>query len=354
MGRNNRRKNKWKGDSATETGLPHRRRWGSGHGRGTPADGVDDPELDIRPDIGRSKGIKGSGKLRARRKDSSDSIGGTPSSNASKLTDAGGGTTEPLRTEGGGEHQANDEKHDVESATKQESLTKTNHKSQQQLSTTRHAAAGFEQSSPTGGVPARAFATVDQQHPRQLQLKSPEEEECQGRTAGVDDEGGGASNNEDIPAVVNSSGDTLVDNPTSLLPTVDAPKECDGTGVGSLSDETTTVPSGASPCNAAATRTTSAGLGVVVAGLQLGNEHCERGAHEQGMHDRAGTAKVVTDDTPYSLTWADGRTGRQLMASVEGLLQEWLCAQEAEVRLDENCVAFVETARAPHDQGKPS
>ncbi|CAM9453159.1 unnamed protein product, partial [Ectocarpus sp. 12 AP-2014] len=330
MGRNNRRKNKWKGDSATETGLPHRRRWGSGHGRGTPADGEDNSELEIRPDIGRSKGIKGSGKLRARRKDSSDSFGGTPSSNASKLADEGGETTELFRTEGGGEDQAKDEKHDVESATQQEESLTTHHKSQQQLSTTRHAATGYEQGSPTGGVPARTFTTVNQQHPRRLKLKSTEEEECQGRTTGVKEDGGGGTNNEDIPAVINSSGDMLVDNLTSHLPTVAPPKECDGTGAGSLSDETTTVPSDASPCNAAATRTPSAGLGVVVPALRIGNEHSERGAHEQGMHGRAGTAKVVTDDTPYSLTWADGRIGRQLMASVEGLLQEWLCAQEVE------------------------
>ncbi|CAM9253734.1 unnamed protein product, partial [Ectocarpus fasciculatus] len=332
MGRNNRRKNKWRGDGATETGLPHRRRWGRGYGRGTPEeDDIDDPELDIRPAIGRSKGIKGSGKLRARHKDTSDSTGGTPFSNASRLTDEGGQTRESLRTEGGREHQANDEKHDFESATKQESLTKTSHKNnQQKSSTTRHAAAGVEQGSSTGGVPALALTAVDPQRPRQLQLKSPEEVVCQGRTTGVEDEGGIASSNEDTPAVVNN-GDTLVDNSTSQLPTSTARKECDGTVSGSLSDETTaTVPSDASPCNAEARRTTSAGWGVVVPALRLGNEHSEGGAHEQGVHHPAGTAKVVTDDTPYSLTWADGRTGRQLMASVEGLLQEWLCAQEAE------------------------
>lgn len=354
MGRNNRRRNKWKGDRATETGLPHRRRWGSGYGRGASEDGVGDPELDISPVVGRSKGIKGSGKLRARRNNSSDSsIGGTPSSNGSKLTDEGEQTTEPLRTEGGGEHQANDEKHDVESATRQESRTKTNHKSQQQSSTTSHAAAGLEQGSSTGDVLARAVTTVDEQHPRQLQLKSPEEEVCQGRTTEVEDEGAGASNNEDIPAVVNSD-DTLVDSRTPHLATAAAPKECDGTGAGSLSDETTTIPSDVSPCNVAATRTTSAGSGVVVPVLRLGNEHREGGAHEQGMHHRAGTAKVVTGDTPYSLAWADGRTGRQLMASVEGLLEEWLCAQEAEVRLEKNYVAHVEEVRAPRDEGGTS
>lgn len=102
----------------------------------------------------------------------------------------------------------------------------------------------------------------------------------------------------------------------------DGISDVDGSAVGHLAD-----------ISAASTTTPSAGRGAVVPTLPLGSNRVNG---KRGEKDGLVDANVVeVDSEPYSLAWAGGRKGRPLMKSVEDVLSDWLCTQEAEVGIQD-------------------
>lgn len=309
MGRNHRRKNKWKRGDAAEEQLGQRRLRsgpGSGSDGGMPADGGDDdPESYTKPSS-RSRGRRGSGKLRGGSHDDSISSG-TTRKNVVAPTD-GGHIPDTLTKEGGHDQNPRTAQHRTDAEVFAESPTKTNRDSKPSSASTLHAESGIPGGSPEEetGSPVRAIAPVDQQQEQQAQ--QPDVQAVQWQNTEANEKERGANEQENLLDI----------NPEQLVAETNE-KEGDVIGDGGLNNDDSNFGLPA----------TSAGRGVVVPALPFGSTHIngDRGEEVGRMH----TAVVVVDDKPHSLAWAGGRKGRPLMKSVENVLSEWLCAQEAKV-----------------------
>lgn len=303
MGRNYRKKSKWHRDDAGEAGQLGQRRLrrgpsaGSASASGMPEDGGDnDPESYTKP-ISRSRGRRGSGKLHGGSQDGSIS---SDTTQTSVKAPADGGNSIPL-TEGADDQTSRYVKHTTDAEVVAESRTETDRDRKSLSTSTLHAESGLPGVSSDGETdsPVCALTPMDQDQD-QDQSRSTEEDEKEGR--GKDKENIAATSPDQLTAETNTknegdiSGDDTFNNDNGSNPELRAP---------------------------------STGRGVIVPALRFGSSHTN-GDHG-GETGRVRTAVVVEDDKPLSLAWAGGRTGRPLMKSVESVLSEWLCGQEAKV-----------------------
>lgn len=173
--------------------------------------------------------------------------------------------------------------------------------------TTLDVQAGVSGGSPEQEIspPARQLDILDQPTQRQQQV--------QHGTPG-DEKNEEASENEKEPA----AGVTA--------------KESDGTRDGSFDDDGNARKHPAVSCTPPANTTTaSSGRGVLVPTLPLGSSNTANGDRDEKEGRLRATAVAEADRKPYSLAWAGGRKGRSLMKTVEDVLSDWFCLQEAKV-----------------------
>lgn len=313
MGRTYRKKNKWKRDDAGGVGHFGQRRLhrgasaGSGSDSGMPEDGGDDdPESYIKP-TSRNRGRRGSGKLRGGSQDGSTC---SDTTQKSVKAPADGGNPVTL-TEGGDDQTSCNVKHTTDAEVVAASRTETDRDRKSLSTSTLHAESGFSGVSSGGETesPVCALSLVDQGQEQQ-QTQQASVQAAQSRFTEDDGKEGEAKDKEKVLAM----------SPDQLKAETNARNEGDFSGDGDCNND-----DGSNPEFPA----TSTGRGVVVPTLRFGSTHTN-GAHG-GEAGGLSTAVLVADDKPLSLAWAGGRTGRPLMKSVESVLSEWLCGQEAKV-----------------------
>jgi len=259
MGRNNRRKNRWRSKNADKSRL--------GSGSGTPADSEDDPESYATPSsVTRRK--RGSGKLR----------GGDFDDVATRIT----------------------ESKEVSS----ESPTKTNGDNEPPAGEGICAEEGMESA-------ARTLAAVGLREEGQQQ----QQEEKVQHDGEIDETGGEVKEKERLDRAADA--------------TKKVTKEAGG-GSGNGGDDTNSDLSAISCESPSKAPAPSACRAVIVPALPLGSSTLANGdlGGQAGLNRSAFGGREAKQ---YSLAWAGGKKGRPLMKSVEGVLSEWLCSQEAKV-----------------------
>lgn len=303
MGRNHRKKNKWKRDDAGEAAQLGQRRLrrgtGSGSGSGVPADGGDnDPESYTNP-TSRNRGRKGSGKLQGGSQDGS--ISGVTTWESVKAPVNGGHIPVTLAKESGDDLNSRTVKHRANAEAFAEPPTEANPDSKSLSASTLHAESGLPGVPPEekADSPVCALNPVDQVQ-EQKQGQKPDVQAAQGRNTEQDEK----------QVEVNEQEKVLAMSPELLVTETNALKEGNVSGDGGVDNDNSGLPA------------TSNCRGMVVPALPFGSTHIN-GDGEQAV--------VVATDRPFSMAWAGGRKGRPLMKSVENLLSEWFCAQEAKV-----------------------
>lgn len=279
---------------------------GSSSDSGMPADGGDDdPELYTKPSS-RNRGRRGSGKLQGGSQDGSISSGTTRES--IKAPADGGHVPITLTKEGSDDQHSHKIEHRTDAEVFAEPPIETNRDKKSLPTSTLHAESGLP------GVPrdetdmptSMCTPTPADQDQVQQQTKQSDVQGAQSRNMGKYEKKEGDEEKETVLAM----------SPHQLAAEASAKNDRDG-GFNNDSDSNSGLPA------------TSTSRGVVVPALPFDSTPVN-GDHG-GEAGRVPTAVVVADDKPYSLAWAGGRKGRPLMKSVEIVLSEWLCAQEAKV-----------------------